>query len=173
MPDETLVYWSARASGGAFFVAVLLAGSWFRGRVTAAAVRGAWTSACVLLVAHELLAMGISFDWSQTLAWDNIAAQTLVATGIDSGAGLIVNYAAGVLWSADVAWWWFRPQSHSARPAWIAVALWTFLALMFFFGAVMFAEGATRTIAALMFVVAALWLAYCGARRPVGCPAST
>lgn len=173
MPDETLVYWSARASGVAFFVAVLLAGSWFRGRAIFAVVRAAWTSACVLLVAHELLAMGISFGWSQTLAWENIAVQTLLATGIDSGGGLIVNYAAGVLWSLDVAWWWLRPLSHSARPAWITVALWTFLALMFFFGAVVFAAGTTRTIAALMFVVAALWLSFCVAKRPVGCSVST
>jgi hypothetical protein len=167
MPEETLVYWSARASGVAFFVAALLAGRWFRGRVKTAAVRGAWTIACALLVAHELLAMGMAFGWSQTLAWQNIAAQTLAATGIDSGGGLIVNFAAGVLWSADVAWWWLWPQSYSARPAWITVALWTFLALMFFFGAVVFAEGIiTRAIAASMFVVAALWLAYCIVNRP-------
>lgn len=114
MPEETLVYWSARASGVAFFVATLLAGSWTCGRVSTAVVRGAWTIACVLLVAHELLAMGLAFGWSQTLAWQNIAAQTLAATGVDSGGGLIVNYAAGVLWSADVAWWWLRPRSYFA-----------------------------------------------------------
>ncbi len=173
MPEETLVYWSARASGVAFFVATLLAGSWTCGRVSTAVVRGAWTIACVLLVAHELLAMGLAFGWSQTLAWQNIAAQTLAATGVDSGGGLIVNYAAGVLWSADVAWWWLRPRSYFARPAWITVALWTFLALMFFFGAVVFAAGTIRTIAALMFVLAALWLAYCVMKRPVGCSVNT
>jgi hypothetical protein len=173
MPEETLVYWSARASGAAFFVALVLAGSLFRGRVTAAAVRGAWTIACVLLVAHELLAMGLAFGWRQSLAWQNIAAQTLDATGIDTGGGLIVNYAAGVLWSVDVAWWWLLPPSYFARPAWITVALWAFLALMFFFGAVVFAAGTTRTVAALMFVVAALWLSYCVAKRPVGCSVST
>jgi hypothetical protein len=163
MPDETLVYWSARASGVAFFVAVLLAGRWLGRQGSISAVRWAWTIACAFLVAHELLAMGMAFGWSQSLAWQNIAAQTLAATGIDSGGGLIVNYAAGVLWTADVAWWWLSPRSYAARPACVTALLWTFLALMFFFGAVVFAAGAVRMIAALLFVVAAAWLAWCAA----------
>ncbi|MEX2188531.1 MAG: hypothetical protein WD875_17105 [Pirellulales bacterium] len=176
MHEGQLVYWSARASGVAYFVAVVLAGRRGRGGRSDVAVRTAWTVACGLLVAHEILAIALSFGWSQSLAWRRIAEQTLDVTGVDFGGGLVVNYVTAIVWTADVAWWWIGPASHAARPRWIDVSLWTLLAAMFFFGAVVFADGWTRTAAAAMFAVAGIWLVACARQRPertIGCSAST
>jgi hypothetical protein len=129
----------------------------------------------VLLVVHELLALGVSFGWNQSLARRRIAEQTLAVTGVDFGGGLAVNYIAAIVWTADVAWWWLAPASYLRRPRWIGVGLWTFLAGMFFFGAVVFAAGWTRTVAAAMFAVAFGWISTalrCN-QRPVECSAST
>ncbi len=176
MHDETWVYWSARASGIALFAAAVLAGLRVRGERSDHALRTAWTIAWGLLVAHEILALALSFGWSQSLAWRRIAEQTVDATGIDFGGGLIVNYLAAAVWTADVVWWWLAPSSRAARPHWIDVSLWTFLAAMFFFGAVVFADGWTRTIATIMFVTTGVWLVACLLNRrgrPVRCSAST
>jgi hypothetical protein len=170
---EALVYWSARASGIAYLVAVLLAVLRLRRGHGGAGIRAAWTTACALLVAHELLALVVFFDWSQAAAWRNIAAQTRDAIGIDFGGGLIVNYLAAVLWTADVAWWWCASASYAVRPRWISIVLWSFLGLMFFFGAVVFSEGIARFVAAGLFALAGLCLAACSSKRPVGCSAST
>lgn len=165
MHDDTLVYWSAHASGLAFFAAVLLAGRRMRDGSGTGAMRAAWTAACALLIAHEILAMGISFGWSQRRAWDDIAARTDAMFGIGFGGGLIVNYATVAVWAADVAWQWIWPAPHASRRPAVGAALWLYVAAMFFFGAVVFAEGAVRWISAALFVVAAAWLGICSAWR--------
>jgi hypothetical protein len=159
MPDETLVYWSARASALAYWAAVIFAGAWLRGANCVAAMRGAWSIGCALLVAHEILAMGISFGWSHAAAWEDVAVQTDAVFGVAFGGGLIVNYVAVGLWTADVARWWRAPASYFTRVPWITIALWAFLGMMYFFGAVVFAEGIVRMIAGTMFAIAALWIA--------------
>jgi hypothetical protein len=159
MPNETLVYWSARASALAYWMAVILAGTWLRRGGNLAAVRWTWTVGCGFLVAHEILAMGISFGWSHAAAWQNVAVQTDAVFGVAFGGGLIVNYVAVAAWAADVAWWWASPASYAERTPWITIPLWAFLGIMYFFGAVVFAEGIVQIIAGTMFALAVVWIA--------------
>jgi hypothetical protein len=168
MPDETLVYWSARASALAYWAAVIFMGMWLRGANCVAAIRWAWSIGCVLLVAHEILAMGISFGWSHAAAWEDVAVQTDAVFGVAFGGGLIVNYVAVVLWTADVARWWLWTSPYFTRVPWITIALWAFLGMMYFFGAVVFAEGIVRMIAGTMSLVAVLWIACSVACRRSG-----
>jgi hypothetical protein len=153
MPTAELVaVWSIRASG-VLFAAASLAALYAHASRGVAVLRVLWTAGCLMLLAHELAALGGYFHWSQTAAWEHIANRSRQFAGLGWGGGLMINYAAALLWSGDVAWWWIAPASRARRGAWISITLWSFLAALFFFGAVAFVAGPTRYVAAAQFVM--------------------
>ena len=68
-----------------------------------------WTAGCLAFWLHVVSAFGVFYQWSHAIAVAATATQTLAATGVDSGAGLYLNYLFALLWTIDMACWWWRP----------------------------------------------------------------
>jgi hypothetical protein len=141
---------------------------WLRFRHPAAwpGSRLAWTAGAVLLMVHAAAAFHVRHGWSHSSAIESTSSQTRAVTGIDSGAGLYVNYAFLALWAGDAVWWWRRPRSYAARSAPVRNALAAVFFFMFLNGAVVFASGTFRWFgAACLTAVAAAWLFRAEQRR--------
>jgi hypothetical protein len=70
---------------------------------------------------------------------------------INWGGGLFINYAVAVLWTADVAWWWFAGlASYRRRPWWLVLAWHSFLIFIIFNATVVFKDGLTRWVGLLI-----------------------
>ena len=127
--------------------------------------RASWTIALVAYLVHVAAAFAGPYRWSHRVALEETARQTGELTGIDSGAGLWLNYLVGVLWIADTSRWWatgkIRPFSWGRRLWWT----WQlFLAFMIFNGTVVFGHGPVRWFGIVLFVI----LAAIGLRAKVG-----
>ena len=105
-----------------------------------------WTAGFAVYVMHVIAAFQGVHGWSHDAAWAATAEQTAAAIGVANGAGLWVNYLFTVIWGADVAWWWVRPESYENRSWRAAAGVHAFMAFMFFNGAVVFAQGPSRWI---------------------------
>ncbi len=87
-----------------------------------------WTAGCLVFALHVAAAFHFQHGWSHAAAFEYVRQRTLYHTGWDSGIGLYVNYAFGVLWLVDVSLWW-RHLNWSERrlPYWIVQSLFAFL----------------------------------------------
>lgn len=106
-----------------------------------------WTIGCGLFLAHVACAFQFYHHWSHAEAYVNTAERTGEMIGLEFGAGIFFSYAFGLLWTADVLWWWTAPQSYAARPWWLSNLLHLYLFFIAFNGAVVFEGGPTRWVA--------------------------
>lgn len=138
----------------AIVVAALLAGC--RGGRWRNLLRPIWTFGCIAIVAHVIAAFHYTHHWSQSDAIQSTARKTEQLLGTAFGEGLYFNYVFQLVWSADVMFWWLKPERYETRPAWLAYGIHGFLFFIAFNGAVVFESGVTRiggTVAILIFAV--------------------
>jgi hypothetical protein len=113
--------------------------------------RLAWTIACAALVAHFICAFQFYHAWSHDSAYLETARQTAAVFRINWGGGLFINYAVVMLWTADVAWWWFAGVSSYRRRPWLLTLLWHgFLIFIILNATVVFKDGLTRWLGLLV-----------------------
>jgi len=111
-----------------------------------AVARLVWTAGAVAFVIHSVSAFVLLYDGSHGRALAETARQTAAMTGVDSGAGLYVNYLFLAIWIADCAWWWTVDPGAGGRFSRLGWARVGFFLFMFINGAVIFADGWMRTI---------------------------
>ena len=111
-----------------------------------------WTAGCVVFGLHVVTAFGVFYDWSHSTALSETARQTRDSTGFDSGAGLYLNYLFALLWIADAAWWWRRPDRYRHRSLQAFLLLHGFFLFMIVNGAVIFVDGPRRWLGAAIFM---------------------
>jgi hypothetical protein len=110
-----------------------------------------WTIGCAALVAHFICAFNYFHAWSHQSAYIDTARQTAAVFGINWGGGLFINYAVAILWTTDVAWWWYAGMSAYRRRSWLLTLIWhSFLIFIIFNATVVFKEGLTRWIGLLV-----------------------
>lgn len=118
--------------------------------------RWAWTFAWLSLLLHLLAAFGIGHGWSHAAAVERIREVG------GTGAGILVNYAFVLVWTADLAWWWLAPAGHARRPAGVAWAVHGFAVFMVVNGTVVFGPPGRRwAYAALLAALGGAWLYRC------------
>lgn len=106
-------------------------------------------------VAHVIAAFEFHYHWSHLFALAETGRQTAALTGVDSGAGLWLNYLLGAIWAYDAARW-----AVTGHPRGAFYRTWhAFLAFMIFNGTVVFGQGPVRWFGLAVFTcLAALWL---------------
>lgn len=113
--------------------------------------RVAWTIGCGALLAHFASAFQFFHSWSHASAYSDTARQTADVFGINWGGGLFINYAVALLWTADVASWWFAGLSSYRRRPWLLILIWHgFLIFIIFNATVVFKDGFARWIGLLV-----------------------
>jgi hypothetical protein len=114
--------------------------------------RWCWTWGVVVFLVHLAMAFNYFHHWSHAQAFEH----TRQVSGV--GEGLYVSYLFTGLWTADAAWWWWRPQSYAARSAILDRTLHAFMLFVVFNGMVVFESGWIRWAGLLMFTgLAAVW----------------
>lgn len=107
--------------------------------------RRAWTIGCAALLAHFIFAFHFYHAWSHTSAYLDTARQTSEVFAVNWGGGLFINYAVAILWTADVAWWWFTGLPSYRRRPWLLTLSWhSFLIFIIFNATVVFKDGLAR-----------------------------
>jgi hypothetical protein len=166
LTGEAFTVWSVRAATLLYIAALAL---WLTatGSRAGRTARLAWTTGCLLYLAHVYAAFEYFHGWSHPAAYAETARQTAELLGVEWGGGLFFNYAFTAVWAVDVIWWWCDPEHYEKRPRWTTAAIQTFLAFMFFNGAVVFASGFSRWLGvvatpALIFL---WWRSRTAARR--------
>jgi hypothetical protein len=120
-----------------------------RGQLT----RWCWTLAWAAYLIHLAMAFHHYHHWSHADA----VAHTRAVSGV--GAGIYVSHLFTLLWTLDVAFWWLSPERYATRPAWVDVALHSFMVFVIFNGTVVYESGTIRWAGLGMFTVLALvWL---------------
>jgi hypothetical protein len=104
----------------------------------------AYADGLIAFIAHVILAFGVFYDWSHSIAWSETARQTEAMTGTASGHGLYLNYLFGVVWLIDACYWWRRGEPLHRRSSAGAVVLHGFFLFMIVNGGIVFATGAVR-----------------------------
>lgn len=127
------------------------------------------TVGLVAYLVHILFAFHLHYQWSHGVALQQTVAQTKEVTGIDTQAGLYVNYLFTLIWAGEVGWWWIvGDRRYQARRRRWDIAVHGIFLFMIVNGAIVFATGPARwlAIAVLIAVCAAIWVSYRG--RPTG-----
>ena len=121
--------------------------------------RWPWTIGCAFFAAHVICAFSYYHDWSHGAAYRETARQTGELTGFHWGGGLFLNYLLGILWVADVVWWWMVPASFAKATARTCFSPGTgSLYFMVFNGTVVFGSGPVRWFGLVLCGgLAALW----------------
>jgi hypothetical protein len=132
--------WSARTRAGRF-------------------VRWCWTWGLLCFLTHLAMAFHYFHHWSHAHAFEH----TRAVSGV--GEGLYISYAFTVLWMADVAAWWLRPQAYAARSPWIDRLLHAFMLFMVFNGTIVYESGAIRWAGIVLFTLLAMLAAVAWRRR--------
>lgn len=109
-------------------------------------LRWIWTMGCVLFVTHVACAFQFTHHWSHAHAWQHTANETQRLMGFSFGDGIYFSYLFMLLWIADVACLWLRVT----RPAWVILPVYVFLFFIAFNGAIVFEDGPTRPVGAVV-----------------------
>ena len=116
--------------------------------------RLAWTTGCAALVAHFICAFQFYHSWSHESAYIDTARQTAAVVDINWGGGLFINYAVAILWTIDVAWWWYAGLNSYRRRPWLLTLLWhSFLIFIIFNATVVFKDGLVRWVGLLVCLI--------------------
>lgn len=125
-----------------------------------------WTAGALLTLLHSLAAFVVFYDSSHAVARDETMRQTQRLTGITFVGGIYINYLLLVVWNGDAGWWVMARRGYAHRPPWLAYAIRGFIFFIILNGAVIFADGAARTIGAVaVALVGASWFLKRSSRR--------
>jgi hypothetical protein len=129
-----------------------------RGRLA----RWCWTLGWASYLVH----LGMAFHHYH--GWSHARAVRHVEDVAGFGPGIYVSHLFTAVWTVDVAWWWARPASYAARPAWVGRALHGFLAFVTFNATVVYETGPIRWAGLALFAGLAAVLGWRWRRaRPV------
>src|SRR5262245_12994971 len=142
--DDLLTRWSARLAMALYVLAL----AW---RIGAKGRQGwlkagrlCWAAGCLVFLLHVLLAFFLIHHWSHADALAATARRTEEMVGLDWGGGLYLNYVFGLVWLADAAWWWWRPNSYLARSRIIEWCVQGYQGFLAFNATVVFGQGFSR-----------------------------
>lgn len=127
--------------------------------------RWCWTLAWAAYLVHLAMAFHYYHQWSHAAA----VAHTRAVSGV--GAGIYVSHLFTVLWTLDVAWWWFGPKSRTTRPSWVGRVLYGFMAFIVFNATVVYERGVIRSCGLTLFTELAILYVYRTARKSSSGPA--
>jgi hypothetical protein len=116
--------------------------------------RGLWTVGLLIYAFHICFAYSEFHQWSHFVAWESTARDTLEMTGMDSGVGLLVNYAFALVLAIDVFRQWQKGRRKGA--GWID----GLVIFMIVNGAIIFGSGPVRWFGAGLIAVI-LWVLVC------------
>jgi hypothetical protein len=131
----------------------------------AAWARWCWTLAWLTYLIHLGAAFHYYHDWSHTDA----VRHTEEVSGF--GPGIYFSHLFTLLWTVDVAFWWFRPECYAARSPWIDRLLHGYMFFLVFNAMVVYEEGPIRYAGILLTVELAALCAY--RRTRSRCPKAT
>jgi len=114
----------------------------------AGTARFAWTAGLLLYLTHIVFAFDAFYDWSHHVAMEITANETAAVIGLETGFGLWVNYAFGLILALDVLRQW---RSGTRR---YALAIDWLVIFMIVNGAIIYADGITRLYGAGLVVAA-------------------
>jgi hypothetical protein len=115
--------------------------------------RWCWTLAWAAFVVHVAMAFHYAHHWSHVEA----VRHTQDVSGV--GEGVYVSYLFVLVWSADVAAWWWRPMWYARRAPWLGRALHGFMLFVVFNATVVFETGVVRWAGLALFAwLAAVWV---------------
>ena len=130
MPGDTLIRWTARLFVACYVARLCIDAAGRRDESAQRAARWWWTVGCGIFVLHVAAAFHFQHGWSHATAFEHVRQRTLLDTGWDSGIGLYLNHAFGLLWLADTILWWRRLDRSEQRPTyWIVQSLLAFMML--------------------------------------------
>lgn len=136
---DLLTVWTIRVSAALYLATVLILLRRTRTVSQLDAARWLWTLGFILYVEHIVCAFEFVHHWNHAVAYAETARQTAQTVGVEWGGGIYINYLFGLVWGADVLWWWLRPASHARRPLWASAAVHGFLVFIMFNACVVFA----------------------------------
>lgn len=123
-------------------------------RTRLSAARVVWAFGAGVFCLHVVCAFHFYHHWSHDEAYAETARQTRQLTGIDSGAGLYLNYAFAAIWVTDALWWTTAgTQRYIRRSAWILQSMHAFFAFMVVNGAIVFGTGPVRWFGAISVAI--------------------
>ena len=125
----------------------------------------AWSFGAVAFLTHTLFAFHFFYNWSHTIALAETARQTKDLTGFDSGSGLYLNYAFGLVWLVDAAWWLSAGDKYDRRPRSMVLGLHSFFWFMIVNGAIVFGSGPVQIYGTGLVLV--MMVAVFRRRRPL------
>lgn len=109
--------------------------------------RGFWTAGAVIFVAHVICAFAFRHNWSHAEAFQHTANVTEeMLFGWRFGEGIYFSYIFTIMWLADAALWWIRPEQYNRRSSWLSLSIHTYMFFIAFNGAIIFEDGVTRWI---------------------------
>jgi hypothetical protein len=159
MTGESITLWTVRLA--VTFYALALASRIWPGGKSPTSGRTLWTMGYACFVVHVLCAFHFYHHWSHQAAWQETARQTREFTGMDSGSGLLANYAFLAVWGVDVLWWWVSPTAYQDRYWGIEFVIQSYLAFITFNATVVFATGFSRwlgiALSLMLIGVVKLW----------------
>lgn len=107
--------------------------------------RWLWTLAWGSYIVHLAMAFHHYHHWSHADA----VAHTEAVSGF--GPGIYISHLFTLLWTTDVAYWWWQPVQHAHRADWIDWSLHAFLAFVIFNATVVYETGLIRWAGLAMF----------------------
>jgi hypothetical protein len=118
-----------------------------------------WTLGCLFTWIHVVCAFAQYHHWSHHAAYAHTEQESARKVGVAWGGGIYFNYLFLFIWTADVAWWWFRPTAYVIRPRGITICVHLYLAFIAFNATVVFGAGFVRyaSVGAIVVLFALSW----------------
>jgi len=124
------------------------------------AARWCWTWGLICFLVHLGMAFHYFHHWSHAHAFERTREVARV------GEGIYISYLFTLLWAADVAYWWLRPERYASRSPWIDRSLHAFMLFIVLNGMIVFESGPIRWVGVVGFVLLAVaWRVARGGRR--------
>ncbi len=128
MLGDALIRWTARLFVACYVGRLCIDAAGRRDAASQQVARWLWTVGGVLFLLHVAASFHLQHGWSHVAAFEHVRGRTLHDIGWDSGIGLYINYAFGVLWLVDLSLWWRHLDWSKRRlPYWIVQSLFAFL----------------------------------------------
>ena len=150
---ELFTIWTIRISM-LFFASSILAR--LAGPNCQEVARKLWTSGFLWLLVHVACAFHFFHGWSHQAALADTARRTGEQIGWAFAGGLYFNYVFVALWGFDLLWWWAGPETYFRRSMTVTVGIYGFLLFIAFQATIVFENGPTRWMAAVLFALIGL-----------------
>jgi hypothetical protein len=127
----------------------------WHGRATRFRVAGwSWALGAAMFLVHFLVAYHFAHHWQHANAFRHVTETA------GFGPGIYVSYLFTAVWLADAIWWSLWPARYAVRPRWVGWGVQGFIAFITFNGTVVYVPGWIRWMAAGVFVVLGVALAW-------------